>query len=255
MKIGFPNNPRRNILKEIEWIGSNSFDFVDLFLEEDQAAPEKIDPTKLKSLLSRYSLDAVGHTAWYLPIGSPMRALRAAAIKEVKRYLELFADLGVSKVTIHSHWPGGMFSAQEGVEFQIESLSEIVKMARIYHLVIMYEPVDTPDDSQKNVARILGSVPDLMFHLDIGHANLHGRRPEQFIQEFSSRLTHVHLHDNVRNQDLHLPMGSGTVNWDEVIKSLKRHYDGTITIEVFSRDKDYVLHSRDKLKRMWAAAP
>ena len=40
MKIGFPNNPRKNILEEIEWIGKNGFDFIDLFLEEDQAGPE-----------------------------------------------------------------------------------------------------------------------------------------------------------------------------------------------------------------------
>jgi len=41
MKIGFPNNPRRDTLNEIEWIGKNGFDFVDLFLEEDMAAPGK----------------------------------------------------------------------------------------------------------------------------------------------------------------------------------------------------------------------
>ncbi len=48
MKIGFPNHPQRNILKEIEWIGKNGFDFVDLFLEEDKAVPEKIDIKKNK---------------------------------------------------------------------------------------------------------------------------------------------------------------------------------------------------------------
>jgi sugar phosphate isomerase/epimerase len=253
MKIGFPNNPRRNILTEVAWIGNNSFDFVDLFLEEDLATPEKIDTESLKDTLSHYSLEAVGHTAWYLPIGSPVKALRAAAIDEVERYLALFSRIGVSRVTVHSQWPGGMFSAQEGLAFQIESLREIVLLARELGIGIMYEPVDTPDDSLKNVARILDRIPELLFHLDIGHAHLHGRKPEQFIQEFSSRLSHVHLHDNSRNLDLHLPMGCGTVNWDDTVKALKKYYDGTITIEVFSRDKEYVLMSRDKLKRMWDA--
>ena len=48
MKIGFPNNPRKDLLKEIEWIGKNEFDFVDLFLEEDKAIPEKINIEKVK---------------------------------------------------------------------------------------------------------------------------------------------------------------------------------------------------------------
>jgi len=53
MKIGFPNNPRKDIVKEIEWIGKNKFDFIDLFLEEDKAIPEKIDVEKVKKVLKK----------------------------------------------------------------------------------------------------------------------------------------------------------------------------------------------------------
>jgi hypothetical protein len=63
MRIGFPNNPRKDLLEEIEWIGKNGFDFVDLFLEEDQAVPEKINVEKIKKLLEKYKLSAIGHTA------------------------------------------------------------------------------------------------------------------------------------------------------------------------------------------------
>jgi hypothetical protein len=42
MKIGYPNHPRKPLVEEIEWIGRSRFDFLDLFLEEDQAAPEKV---------------------------------------------------------------------------------------------------------------------------------------------------------------------------------------------------------------------
>jgi sugar phosphate isomerase/epimerase len=76
MKIGFPNHPRKNIIDEIEWIGENGFDFIDLFLEEDQAVPEKIDLEEIKKVLRKYNLNTVGHLAWYLPIGSPMKSLR-----------------------------------------------------------------------------------------------------------------------------------------------------------------------------------
>jgi hypothetical protein len=67
MKIGFPNNPRKDLLEEIEWIGKNGFGFVDLFLEEDQAVPEKINVEKVKKLLEKYKLSVIGRTAWYLP--------------------------------------------------------------------------------------------------------------------------------------------------------------------------------------------
>lgn len=80
MKFGFPNHPRREILGEIAWIGESGFDFVDLYLEPDKAAAETANPAAIRQTLDRWSLDATGHLAWYLPIGSPMKALRDAAV-------------------------------------------------------------------------------------------------------------------------------------------------------------------------------
>ncbi len=251
MKIGFPNHPRKNIVEEIQWIGQNNFDFVDLFLEEDRAVPEKIDVEKLKQTLKNYDLDVVGHTAWYLPIGSPIKSLREAAIKEVIRYFEVFNKLGVEFITVHAHWPGIVFSQKEGVEFQIESLGELVKEAGKYNLKLMYEPIDTLNDSIENISVILEEIPELFFHLDIGHANLFNRKPEEFIEKFHPKLKHVHLHDNFGNADSHLPIGRGIIDWERVLKILKKYYDGTITLEIFSKNKDDALLSKEKLKELW----
>lgn len=251
MKVGFANNPRRDILKEIEWIGKNKFDFVDLFLEEDQATPERIDVKKVRNLLEEYKLEVVGHTACYLPIGSPIKSLREAAAEEMTRYFRVFNKLGVRLVTIHANWPTAIFSAKEGIAFQVMALRELIGEAKEYNLNLMYEPIDTQKDSVENVSAVLGQVPELLFHLDIGHASLFGRKPEQFIKEFHQKLRHVHLNDNDRMRDLHLPMGAGSIDWKRTIKVLKRYYNGTITLEVFSRDRDYALLSREKLIGLW----
>ncbi len=251
MKIGFPNNPRKDILEEIEWIGKNKFDFVDLFLEEDEAVPERIDVEKAKELLKRYKLGTVGHTAWYLPIGSPVKSLREAAVSETKRYLEIFSQFNAKYVTIHANWPSGMFSTQEGIKFQVETLKKLTIEAKRYGIILVYEPIDTSQDDIKSVSEILRRVPDLYLHIDIGHANLFGRKPEQFIKKFHKKLKHIHLHDNNGEKDLHIPMGTGNIDWENLIKILKKYYNGTITLEIFSRDKDYVLLSRNKLKKLW----
>lgn len=251
MKVGFPNNPRRDILEEIEWIGKNKFDFVDLFLEEDQAVPERIDVEKVRNLLEQYGLEVVGHTACYLPIGSPIKSLREAAAEEMTRYFRVFNELRIRLVTIHANWPIAIFSAKEGIAFQVTALRELVREAKKHNLKLMYEPIDTQKDSVENVSTVLGQVPELFFHLDIGHASLFGRKPEQFIKEFHQRLKHVHLNDNDRMRDLHLPMGAGSIDWRKTIKVLKRYYNRTITLEVFSRDRDYALLSREKLIRLW----
>jgi sugar phosphate isomerase/epimerase len=176
MKIGFPIHPRRNIIKEINWIGENDFDFVDLFLEEDAAVPEKINILRVKDTLKKYNLSAVGHTAWYLPTGSPVRLIRDTSIKEAEKYFRVFSQLGVRYVTIHAFWPPSLFSEREGIDFQVETLKKLVKIARKYNLNLMYEPIDTKKDTLKNVSVILNRVPSLYFHLDIGHANLYNKK-------------------------------------------------------------------------------
>ncbi len=251
MKIGFPNNPRKDICKEISWIGEHGFDFVDLFLEEDKAVPEKIDVYEVRKLLQTFNLDIVGHTAWYLPIGSPVRSLRQTAVRELEKYFKVLSELGAKFVTVHANWPGGMFSAKEGIKFQVESLNFLIDYAKSSDLKIMYEPMDTSEDNLENVSSILNELPEIFLHIDIGHASLFGNTPEIFIKKFHSRIKHVHLHDNDKRKDLHLPLDCGKIEWRNIIKTLKKYYDGTITLEIFSKDRDYVLLSKEKLRKAW----
>ncbi len=251
MKIGFPNHPRKSVLEEVEWIGRNKFDFVDLFLEEDQAASNKIDTGKTKQLLHKYRLSIVGHTAWYLPLGSPVKGLREAGINEAIGCFDVFEKLGADYVTVHANWPPLLFSIKEGIEFQTESLKQLVDEAERFHLKVLYEPTDRTNDSLENVSTVLERVPQLFLHLDIGHANLFGRTPEGFISRFHEKLRHVHMHDNLHNLDLHLPMGCGNIDWDRTVQCLKKWYDGTITLEIFSKDRDYALLAKEKVIKRW----
>jgi sugar phosphate isomerase/epimerase len=65
----------------------------------------------------------------------------------------------------------------------------------------------------------------------------------------------VHLSDNDGTADQHLPLGSvprSRIDWQEHISKLKAiGYDGTITLEVFSPQREYLLLSRDLLVKWW----
>ena len=82
-----------------------------------------------------------------------------------------------------------------------------------------------------------------------------GKRLFDFIDRFHDRIGHIHANDNFGKEDNHLPIGTGTVDFLKVIKALKKvAYDATITLEVFSRDRDYLKISKEKLKAMFAVA-
>jgi sugar phosphate isomerase/epimerase len=255
MKIGYPNHPRENLLTEIEWVGSHGFDYLDLFIEPEAATPENIDVDRVGRLLAIHNLGVVGHTAWYLPIGSPIKTLRRAAIEEASLTFPILQALGAPYVTIHGHWGSAkLYSLDEAIAKQVESLKELVDRAARYNLSIMYEPVPDQRDSIKAMQTILDYVPGLKLHIDIGHANLYGKKPADYITALHERLVHIHLHDNKGVDDQHLPMGCGSINWEQTIAALKKVYDGTITLEIFTSDRDYTLLCKEKLLRLWAGS-
>mgnify|MGYP001252837128 CR=1 FL=1 len=254
MQIGYVNHPRKNIYKEIRWVGENKFDFIDLFLEPDKAEPHLINASEVKKIITDYNLGCIGHTAYYLPIGSPLKKLRNAAIDIAKEYLDFFAEIKCPKMTVHADWANGMFKPEESVKFQIDTLNQISDYAKNNKIILMYESVTTGNDNKDNIKKILDKIHLLKFHADIGHLNLCGRIPLDYIKFFKNKLEHIHLHDNNGMMDLHLPLGTGNINMIDLIKYLKKFYNKTITLEVFSKDKDYVLLSKKKLQEMWQKA-
>jgi len=212
MQIGCANHPRLDIFKEIKWIGSNRFDFIDLFMEPDKCEPCQLNPCKIKNALEFYNLNVVGHTPYYLQIGSPLKKLRDNAIEILKEYIDFFAAIECKKMTVHADWPNGMFSADEGVKFQSDTLLRLVEIANPAGIKILYEPVTTANDNKINISKILKANKDILFHADIGHLNLCGRRPLENLECFKSRLGHIHLHDNNGMMDLHLPIGAGNID-------------------------------------------
>jgi hypothetical protein len=79
-----------------------------------------------------------------------------------------------------------------------------------------------------------------------------------YLDRLGNKLLHVHLSENDGTADQHLPLGAAprsTTDWPGHIKKLKASgYDGTITLEVFAPQKEYLLLSRDLLRRWWVEA-
>ena len=180
-----------------------------------------------------------------------MPSFRETSVSEAEKYFDVFHRLNVKYVTVHANWPNSVFSEKEGVKFQVETLKRLVKTAKKYNIGLMYESTDAIYDNIGNVAKVLNEVPSLFFLLDCGHTNIFGRKPEEFIKRFHKKIKHIHLHDNFGKDDLHLPMGAGLIDWARVVRVMKKYYDGTITLEIFSREREYALLSKEKLRKMW----
>ena len=259
MLVGSMNFPGRSIAKEIHRIADEGFDFIDLTLEPP-AAWDK-DGKEIGRLIGDLGLGVVGHTAWYLPIASPFAELRQTARDLYRRGLDTFADAGVTLVNVHPDQRVPLTSADRVRSANAEAIAQLSQDAAQRGISLMVENLDQGFSGVDGLKPIFDADPDLGFHLDIGHANLRlglgqPNRTADLLAAFGDRLRHVHVSDNRGGaEDLHLPLGAGTIDWKGWIRSLKElGYDGTVTLEVFSREREHLRTSRKLWLKWWGEA-
>lgn len=249
------NNPSREIIAEMKWMAELGLDFIDLTLEPPAAAPWRINPKEIKSALDDLGLGVVGHTAFYLPFACTFESIRKAAVEETKRCLELFSEIGTKWMNLHPDRHAPFHSRPFVIEQNIKSLRELLPVARDCGVGLMVENVPGEFNSRLQLGELLDPLPELGLHLDIGHCNLQvvSNTATEIVKTYGPRIKHVHIHDNKGGYaDLHLPLGTGNLDFISPLKALQDwEYDGTITLEVFSEDREFLAYSRDVLQKTW----
>jgi sugar phosphate isomerase/epimerase len=261
MKYGAMNFPVKPLLKEIQAIGEMGFDYVELTMDPPEATPQKILAQKkpIQELLNRYRLGLVGHLPTFVWTSDLYESLRQASLHEIFGALEAGAELGIEKMVLHPGYSTGLgkFLLDRVRNYAMESLETILKRATPLGVTLCIENMFPQSQFLSNpheFQEVFDAFPDLRLALDIGHANLGSgkNKSSDFIRRYGYRLGHVHANDNFGRDDSHLPVGAGIIDFERIMRELKEaRYNDTITLEVFSKDKDYLRISRDKIKRLW----
>ncbi|MDZ7374086.1 MAG: sugar phosphate isomerase/epimerase [candidate division KSB1 bacterium] len=257
MRVGMMNDPRLPIDEEVAFAAEHGFDFLDLTLEPPRATNEAARSPRVQAAVLKSGLGVVGHTAYYLPIESAYTRLRTAALQQVAEDLRVLADLGATKVTLHF-----LFSGPERIlprDYRLDcwraALDYLSPIALERGLFLMLENTESNPERIDLLDRLFQDYPHLRFHLDVGHANLGyaSGQLDALLSSFHARLTHVHLSDNVGgDKDLHLPLYCGSIDWKEVAAKLWKYgYDDTVTLEIFSRRREYLLLSKTIWEQLW----
>jgi sugar phosphate isomerase/epimerase len=249
------NHPSHDVVEEVRWMAALEMQFIDLTLEPPGAGSWMVSARAIREELARHGMDVVGHTAWYLPLANPMEEVRKAAVVELRRCIEVFAEIGARWMNIHPDRHAPFHDRSFYIRQNLTSLRELVEHGQKFGVGIMVENLPGDFNNVEQLGDLLDHIPELGLHLDIGHANL--RVPHNTTQEilavYGNRLRHVHVHDNKGGDgDLHLPLGAGTIDLRRNIRALQNcGYDGTITLEVFTPDRHHLCYSRDVLRRTW----
>lgn len=248
------NSPKNDLASEIALFGEMGFDFVEITIESPGATPEKINEKKKAVLdaLHSYNFGVLTHYPWYFSVAHPYQRIQEAITAEFCHALDTAVLLGAKKATVHTEFMApGIQERPVHVAKTIETVKKLHKEASDRGLELLVENYNAGSLSIREFGLLFSEV-DTGMTLDVGHAfTADGEGMDNYVKQFRRRIKHVHLHDNDRRADQHLPLGAGKIDIARCVKELKSFYDGTITLEVHSSDREYLKGSREKLEIMW----
>src|ERR1041385_3242053 len=155
MLIGAMNHPQEDVIDEIKWMAAMGLEFIDLTLEPPCAAAWRIDPPSIRRAIEDHGLKVIGHTAYYLPIGSPFEKVRKAAVDELCRCLEAFAVIGVQWMNVHPDRYAPMHERSFYVQRDIQSLEELLDSAHSLGMGVMVENLPGDFNTVEKLSELL----------------------------------------------------------------------------------------------------
>jgi sugar phosphate isomerase/epimerase len=263
MHFGAMNFPVAPVLDEIETFARLGFDYLELAMDPPMAHHSILSSSRavITRALKVNGLGLICHLPTFLSTADLTESLRQASLTEMRRSLEVAADLGAKKVVLHPSMAGGMgaFVLDTVKGYAFDFLSEIVDTAHGLDVTICLENMFPrnrfgvePDDFEE----IFKTFPSLRLTLDTGHANVddrRGRRLKELVNRFGHWIGHLHVSDNQGKRDDHLAVGQGTINFTRLVRRLKiAGYDDTVTLEVFDENRQMLVESRERIKAMFA---
>jgi len=260
--FGAMNSPLRDLLDEIHTIGRMGFDFIEITMDAPLSHYKEIETKidKIRDATIQFGLKVLCHMPTFLSPADLTPSIRAASQKEIMESLRVASLLSPLRITIHPPSIRGLgsFLKEEIKEMAMEFLEEVVNVANELGIELCVENMFERSGLMTEIEdffELLDRFPSIGITYDPAHAHIGDRgskRTLEFIKTFKDHIRHVHLSDNFGKLDEHLPLGAGNLPLEQIITSLKDiDYRGTITLEVFSRDKDYLRISHEKIKGLF----
>ena len=224
------------------------FEHWEIFAEAEHRLPSV--ESRFRDLMPSYKLSYSIHAPISdINIGSLNERIREDSVIELLTTAESAANLNINLMTIH---PGMTSMAvpymeEKAVEKAKKSLRSLDRISSEYGVRIAVENMPAFPFMLGRTAEEMKALiesTNLGFCLDIGHANTTDQI-DDLIREFKDRLINVHIHDNHGENDEHLTLGEGSIDFKRVLDLLKG-YSGNFIIE--SRSFPSAVDSQDYLR-------
>ena len=246
-------------VKEFILSAAQTFNAIELVSEYPHVHYSMPNVSVLTELKSSYGLTYTMHAPFCsVNLASINPKLREASVNEILNSITYANELGCELVVVH---PGLVSYPRSLQKFERiskknehDSFLQICEKAENEKILVCLEnmPRLAPAFKRTWTGEALVQIVDefksvfLQLALDVGHCNTTDVPIPQMIRDFSSRIKHVHIHDNDGFRETHSIVGQGSVPWRAVIEALHEiGYNGLLidehrTIEGQKRGRKYL---------------
>ena len=220
-----------------------TFDVVEVVCDSPYESPLDVNADFLKSVGRSLGTEFTIHCPFVKSdIGSLDDAVRESSVQGVLDCIDLGSAVGASLVVVHpTRGTRGSLEERDRVKaLEKESLVRVHERAVAKGLWVCVENMPSggafADRSlASGVMHLVKSLDGAGVTLDVGHANTTTVPAQTMARHLGSLIRHVHVHDNRGEQDEHLEIGLGTIDWRAVVRTLvELKYDGTLLDESLS---------------------
>lgn len=240
--------------KAIEMIKEAGFDAMDYSFYDTEDDPQILgDGYKEHALQVRQWLDEAGivcnqaHAAMGMLEQLPFDVSEPKYLRVV-RCMEAAAILGAKQIVVHGVGDVLAYDAAYVAQRNFAYYQSLVPYCEQFGIRVAVENLLRIDPKRRYFREFLGtprSLSELVTKLsskwivaciDVGHAALTYREPEEFIKEMAPGVVQaLHVHDNDYLDDRHMLPFTQNLNWPAIMAALKEYgYQGDLTFELSS---------------------
>ena len=154
--------------------------------------------------------------------------------------VELCALIGANALILH---PSSLGLEGPSPHPDFPGIKRLASLAREKSVRLVLENTPNTMWTLDLVLDEIGDDPEktnLGICIDVGHAYISqdaGREPiRNYIERYRGQLVHLHLHDNFGDDDAHLPLREGSIDWQNLADTLKAiDYRGPAVLELQSQ--------------------
>lgn len=257
-RTGFVTQRWMDREEALAWAGDHGFDYVEILMDgEDCREHLGSAAGDVRTAAERAGLDLAVHLPFPMDIDTPHQHARKGAIREQEARLELAGEIDAEKAVLHPE--SGAWNAAWIHEQVRPYIDDAVQRLTEYGADRGVEVcAENLFDKPYTIHEMDGLLErtDASMTLDTGHARVEGADEEavaSFLESWGDRVSHVHLNDTRRPYDEHLPFGAGDIDFRTELSALGDGWTGTLSLEVFTPNYDYLALSKERLDDMLAS--